>query len=145
MKPHLKVIKPSNQNRTVPVRRPNAELRKREYLTPAEINKLIAAAKRGRYGHRDATLILVAYRHGLRAIEVADLEWSRVEWDYSGDGAIIYQHACALGCEGILSKRLGSPYRAGRADCWLKVKNPAAPAVKREAEEDWDGRRRGRR
>jgi bifunctional non-homologous end joining protein LigD len=64
---------------------------------------------------------------------------------YSGDGAIIYQHACALGCEGIVSKRLGSPYRAGRADCWLKVKNPAAPAVKREAEEDWDGKRRGRR
>ena len=38
---------------------------------------------------------------------------------------------------GIVSKRLGSPYRSGRADCWLKVKNPAAPAVTREAEEDW--------
>jgi hypothetical protein len=47
---------------------------------------------------------------------------------YSGDGAIIYKHACALGCEGIVSKRLGSPYRSGRANCWLKVKNPAAPA-----------------
>ena len=63
---------------------------------------------------------------------------------YAGDGAIIYRHACALGCEGIVSKRRGSPYRAGRADWWLKVKNPMAPAVTREAEEDWDGRRRRR-
>jgi ATP-dependent DNA ligase len=47
-------------------------------------------------------------------------------------------HACALGCEGIVSKRLGSPYRSGRADCWLKVKNPNAPAVKRIEEEDWN-------
>ena len=57
---------------------------------------------------------------------------------YEGDGAIIYKNACALGCEGIVSKRLGSPYRSGRADCWVKVKNPAAPAVTREAEEDWN-------
>jgi ATP-dependent DNA ligase len=46
-------------------------------------------------------------------------------------------HACALGCEGIVSKRLGSHYRSGRADCWIKVKNPEAPAVRRETEEDW--------
>ncbi len=57
---------------------------------------------------------------------------------YTGDGAIIFKHACALGCEGIVSKRLGSPYRSGRVDHWLKVKNPAAPAVTREAEEDWN-------
>jgi bifunctional non-homologous end joining protein LigD len=56
---------------------------------------------------------------------------------FGGDGAVVYKHACALGCEGIVSKRLGSPYRAGRSAHWLKVKNPAAPAVKREAEEDW--------
>ncbi len=56
---------------------------------------------------------------------------------YDGDGAIIFKQACKLGCEGIVSKRLGSSYRSGRADCWIKVKNPAAPAVKREAEEDW--------
>src|SRR5262249_23865618 len=42
---------------------------------------------------------------------------------FNGDGALIYQHACALGCEGIVSKRLGSPYRAGRTDQWLKMKN----------------------
>jgi bifunctional non-homologous end joining protein LigD len=56
---------------------------------------------------------------------------------YDSDGAIIYKHACALGCEGIVSKRLGSPYRSGRVNHWLKVKNPAAPAARREAEEDW--------
>ena len=42
-----------------------------------------------------------------------------------------------LGLEGIVSKRLGSPYRSGRSPGYLKMKNPAAPAVKREAEEDW--------
>jgi bifunctional non-homologous end joining protein LigD len=56
---------------------------------------------------------------------------------FAGDGAVIYKHACALGCEGIVSKRLGSPYRAGRSAHWLKVKNPAAPAVRRLEEEDW--------
>jgi bifunctional non-homologous end joining protein LigD len=55
----------------------------------------------------------------------------------TGDGAIIFKHACALGCEGIVSKRLGSPYRSGRTDHWEKVKNPEAPAVAREADEDW--------
>ena len=66
---------------------------------------------------------------------------------YDGDGAIIFKGACALGCEGIVSKRLGSPYRSGRSDHWLKIKNPAAPAVQREAEEDWGEKRwaRGRR
>jgi integrase len=51
------------------------------YLTPPEVETLIKAARKGRYGHRDATLILVAYRHGLRAIELCDLEWSQVEFD----------------------------------------------------------------
>jgi bifunctional non-homologous end joining protein LigD len=63
---------------------------------------------------------------------------------YDADGAFIYKQACALGCEGIVSKRLGSSYRSGRADCWVKVKNPAAPAVRREAEEDWGRKRYGR-
>jgi len=56
---------------------------------------------------------------------------------YNDDGMVIYEHACALGCEGIVSKRLGSPYRAGRTDQWLKVKNPLAPAARREREIDW--------
>ena len=55
----------------------------------------------------------------------------------TGDGAIIFKHACALGCEGIVSNRLGSPYRSGRTDHWVKVKNLEAPAVAREAEKEW--------
>jgi bifunctional non-homologous end joining protein LigD len=58
-----------------------------------------------------------------------------------GDGAEIFLHACQLGCEGIVSKRLGSLYSSGRTDHWIKVKNPDAPAVKREAEEEWGKRR----
>jgi ATP-dependent DNA ligase len=57
------------------------------------------------------------------------------------DGAIVYREACRLGCEGIVSKRLGSPYRAGRVQHCVKIKNPAAPAIKREAEEDWGNKR----
>jgi bifunctional non-homologous end joining protein LigD len=53
------------------------------------------------------------------------------------EGAIVFKNACKLGCEGIVSKRLGSPYRSGRSADWIKVKNLAAPAVKREAEEEW--------
>jgi bifunctional non-homologous end joining protein LigD len=60
-----------------------------------------------------------------------------IEYD---DGEMVFHHACQLGYEGIVSKRLGSPYRSGRSRDWIKSKNPAAPAVKREAEEDW-GRR----
>jgi bifunctional non-homologous end joining protein LigD len=52
-------------------------------------------------------------------------------------GDVVFRHACQLGYEGIVSKRLGSPYRSGRSRDWLKMKNPNAPAVKREAEEDW--------
>ena len=63
---------------------------------------------------------------------------------YDDDGQIIYKHACVLGCEGIVSKRLGSSYRSGRVDCWVKIKNPEAPAVRREAEEDWGHKRYGR-
>jgi len=56
---------------------------------------------------------------------------------YEEDGETVFREACRLGCEGIVSKRLGSTYRRGRSPLWLKVKNPDAPAVKREAEEDW--------
>jgi bifunctional non-homologous end joining protein LigD len=49
-------------------------------------------------------------------------------------GLTVFQHACKMGLEGIVSKRLGSSYRSGRSPDWLKFKNPATPAVKREAE-----------
>ena len=54
-----------------------------------------------------------------------------------GDGPTVFAHACKMGLEGIVSKRKGSSYRSGRSRDWLKMKNAAAPAVKREAEEDW--------
>jgi bifunctional non-homologous end joining protein LigD len=55
---------------------------------------------------------------------------------YEGDGETVFKHACKLGCEGTVSKRLGSSYRSGRCPDWIKVKNPAAAAM-READEDW--------
>jgi len=60
---------------------------------------------------------------------------------YDCDGVTIFKHACAFGCEGIVSKRLGSPYRSGMVEHWLKIKNPSATAVRREAEEDWGNKR----
>ncbi len=54
---------------------------------------------------------------------------------FEENGALVFDAACQLGCEGIVSKRLGSPYRSGRSPHWVKVKNPNAPAVTREAED----------
>ena len=83
-KAKLRLVAPTHQNRTMPLRPVNADLRKREYLTPHEIEKLIRAARKSgktdAQGHRNATLVLVAYRHGLRAQELCDLEWSQVDW-----------------------------------------------------------------
>ena len=56
---------------------------------------------------------------------------------YDGHGDIVFEHACRLAARASCRSGSGSPYRSGRADCWVKVKNPKAPAVKREAEEDW--------
>jgi site-specific recombinase XerD len=73
-KAHLKLVTPSTVKRTVaPTRLPNRDLRTREYLTEGEVERLIKAAKGNRYGLRDSTMVLVAYRHGLRASELVDL------------------------------------------------------------------------
>jgi integrase len=74
-------VRPLRNVRNAPPRRvPNAKARTREYLTPAEVRSLMrTAAKRGRYGQRDATLILVTYRHGLRVSEVAALRWDQID------------------------------------------------------------------
>ena len=80
-KGHLKLVTPATVNRTVaPRRQPNRDLRTREYLTEAEVERLMEAAKDNRWGHRDATMILVAYRHGLRAAELVDLRWDQIEF-----------------------------------------------------------------
>jgi ATP-dependent DNA ligase len=54
------------------------------------------------------------------------------------EGPVVFEHACRMGLEGIVSKRKGSWYSSGRSRDWLKAKNPKAPAVTRLAEEDWD-------
>jgi type 1 fimbriae regulatory protein FimB/type 1 fimbriae regulatory protein FimE len=64
-----------------PRRRPNAELRPREHLTEHEVGKLITAAKLNRWGHRDATMLLIGFRHGLRASELCELQWSDIEFE----------------------------------------------------------------
>ncbi|MDP8930787.1 MAG: tyrosine-type recombinase/integrase, partial [Actinomycetota bacterium] len=74
---------PTTENGTVPPRRqPNGERRPREYLTAAEVERLMAAARDrgGRHGHRDATLILLAYRHGLRASELCAVRWDQLDF-----------------------------------------------------------------
>jgi len=81
-KSHLELVGPTAENRTVrPLRRKNAELRTREYLTDAEVAQLIDATKANRYGQRDATMILVAYRHGLRVSELVDLRWEQIDFN----------------------------------------------------------------
>jgi hypothetical protein len=65
-KSRLKLVAPTEVNRTVtPTRRPNAELRTREHLMPGEVEALIEAAKANRHGHRDATMILLAFRQAI--------------------------------------------------------------------------------
>jgi bifunctional non-homologous end joining protein LigD len=73
----------------------------------------------------------------LRSLLVKTAPGLRWNEHIEGDGETIFRHACKLGLEGIVSKRKDSPYRSGRSPDWLKMKNPAAPAVKREAEEEW--------
>ena len=86
MTPRLKLVSPGPEKRTVQKGRPsgrppNRELRTREHLTPTEVERLIEAAKDNRQGHRDATMVLIAFRHGLRAAEIVDLQWSQIDFN----------------------------------------------------------------
>jgi type 1 fimbriae regulatory protein FimB/type 1 fimbriae regulatory protein FimE len=85
----LRVVSPRNVIATVspPRRKPNADLRTREYLTEPEIERPLKAAKGNRWGSRDAAMILIAYRHGLRAAELVDLRWDQVEF---GRNAVLH-------------------------------------------------------
>ena len=75
---HLALVSPTNEKFTVR-RKPNAEYRSREHLTEREVERLIEALKSNRQGHRDATMVLIAFRHGLRVAEVVDLRWEQVD------------------------------------------------------------------
>jgi type 1 fimbriae regulatory protein FimE len=71
---------PTIVKRKVPRRRPNADYRSREYLTEKEVGEVVAAAaKQGRHRLRDSTLILIAYRHGLRVSELVSLRWDQID------------------------------------------------------------------
>jgi type 1 fimbriae regulatory protein FimB/type 1 fimbriae regulatory protein FimE len=77
----LRLVPPTSEKRTVdtPKRLANAKYRRREYLTPTEVERLMKAASKNRHGHRDATMVLVCYRHGLRVSELVSLEWSQID------------------------------------------------------------------
>ena len=80
MKSRSRAKAPTTVKRTVPPGRlPNAEYRTREYLTEREVERLVKAAGNNRHGHRDATMILMAFRHGLRASELCSLRWDQVD------------------------------------------------------------------
>ena len=80
---HLRLITPTTIKRTVAPRRrrPNAEYRTREHLTETEVERLIESTKDSGYGHRDSTMILVAFRHGLRASELVGLRWDQIDFE----------------------------------------------------------------
>jgi integrase len=81
VKPHLRLVTPPTVSRTVtPKRVANRDLRTREYLTPDEVDRLMRAVKGNRWGQRNATMVLVGYRHGLRAAELVDLRWDQVDF-----------------------------------------------------------------
>jgi integrase len=78
---HLNALLPTHETCTVALmRKPNAEYRTREHLTEAEVERLIKAAAGNRHGHRDSTMLLIAFRHGLRASELIDLRWEQVDF-----------------------------------------------------------------
>ncbi len=121
-KSHLKVVAPTEVKRTVaPGRRPNAELRTREHLTVGEVDDLIEAAKANRWGHRDATMILLAFRHGLRAAELCDLRWDQAEFN----AAVLHVRRVKNGTPST-HPLLGDEMRALRR---LQRESPASPFV----------------
>src|SRR3984885_6722183 len=87
---HLNLVAPDNEKFTVqsaparlPRRKPNAEYRSREHLAEREVERLIEAMKGNRWGHRDATMVLIAFRHGLRASELVDLRWEQIDLEHA--------------------------------------------------------------
>jgi len=121
---------PTEILRTVALRRrPNAELRTREHLTPGEVELLIEAAKVNRRGHRDATMILIAFRHGLRAAEVCDLHWDQVDFD----GAVLHVRRVKNGMpsthplQGDEMRALRRLQRESKSSPFVFVSSRAAP------------------
>src|SRR6266581_4317389 len=122
-------------------------------------NKGMPSFDRIRYRRHDASVFLYAFdlielngddlrreplqvrKATLASIVAKAAAGLRLNEHIEADGPTVFAHACKMGLEGIVSKHKTSTYRSGRSPDWLKSKNPAAPAVKREAEEDWGKRR----
>lgn len=128
-KSHLKLVAPSTENRTVatPRRRANAELRTREYLTDAEVARLQEAAKANRWGHRDSTMILIAYRHGFRSLP-SSLIYAGTRstsitrpWPFAGSRRVLRAR--------IRSAVMSSEHCAG----WHANKIPSRPSCSRQS------------
>jgi ATP-dependent DNA ligase len=111
-------------------------------------------ALRSKIGSREATLVAFdLLRHDgadlrdMRLIErklrlaglLDESRWPALQYGdhLTGNGAVVFDHASRMGLEGIVSKRLDSPYRSGPSRTWLKSKNPESEAVRREREEEW--------
>lgn len=79
-----------------PIKKKNKEIRPREFLTPNEVDNLIDASKKlGRHGHRDATILLMCYRHGMRVSEIISLKWQNIDLT----SGLMQGHCCSLICE----------------------------------------------
>ena len=123
MKPRLRIVAPDIKKRTVaPGRKANSAYRKREHLTEAEVERLIKAGKDNRWGHRDATMVLVAYRHGLRAAELVDLRWDQIDFN----GALLHVRRAKKGTPAT-HPILGDELRALRK--FQREQEPKSPFV----------------
>jgi len=82
---------------------------------------------------------LLYRKQQLRRLIGKSITWRAIQYGdhLKGDGTMIFDHVCQLGLEGIVSKRMDAPYRSGPSKTWLKSKNPASAAVRREREEEW--------
>jgi site-specific recombinase XerD len=121
-KSDLRVVAPTEVIRTVsPRRAKNADLRTREHLTPGEVETLIEAARGSRYGHRNATMMLLTYWQGLRAAEVCDLRWDQVDFT----GAVLHVRRVKNGTPSTHPIQ-GDELRAQRR---LQRESPTSPFV----------------
>ena len=138
-----------------------ARLRSRSCIIDGEAvacdNKGMPSFDRIRYRRHDASVFLYAFdlielngddlrrepldtrKATLASVLRRAASGLRLNEHIEDDGSTVFAHACKMGLEGIVSKRKDSPYRSGRSPDWLKSKNPACEAVRREAEEDWGG------
>lgn len=118
---------------TPPVRRPNAEVRGREHLTPAEVDRLAAAAAKSRAGRRDALMIRVAFRHGLRAAELVGLRRDQLDLD----GALLHVRRVKKGVDsthplaGWEVRGLRRLVREGPQSAFVFLSNRGAPLTER--------------